>query len=88
LRGVRPRPIDRRTEKEKGSGRNARRHFADAIRNPGADGETETGEAETENEKEGDPDAYAKTEGEEDSRERRRGRRFPETEEISGEKIR
>src|SRR5438046_10542278 len=60
-RRVRPRSIDRRTEKEEGPRRNARRHFAGAFRNAGTDREAEAGDAKTENEKESEADTEAKT---------------------------
>src|SRR5436190_24380353 len=53
---VRPRSIDRRTEKEEGARRDARRHFADAVRDAGTDGEAETGDPKIEDEKESDAD--------------------------------
>src|SRR5438067_855435 len=56
-RRVRPRSIDRRTEKEEGRRRNARRHFADAFRNAGTDREAEAGDSKIENEKESDANA-------------------------------
>src|SRR5436190_24397118 len=67
-RRVGPRPIDRRAKKEKGPRRNARRHFADTVRDAGTDGEAETGEPKIEDEKESDADTEAKSQANRDTR--------------------
>src|SRR5437016_9720422 len=67
-RRVHSRPIDRRTEKEEGPGRNARRHVADAFGNAGTDREAEAGDTKIEHEKESDADTEAKSEADGDTR--------------------
>src|ERR1700704_6290928 len=88
-RRVRPRPIDRSGEKEKGARRNARRDLADAVRNARTNCKTKTGESEVEKEKEGDADADTETEAKENSSGGRRNVANPETkgDEITRQKI-
>src|SRR5438067_2544645 len=67
-RRVRPRPIDGRTEKEKGARRDARCYFANAVRDAGTDREAETRDPKIEDEKESDADTEAKSEADRNAR--------------------
>src|SRR5947207_15150621 len=67
-RRVRPRSIDRPGEKEESAGRDARRHFADAVRDAGTDREAEAGDPKLGDEKESDADTEAKSEADRNAR--------------------